>query len=186
MQANVSNISTSCGVSTLTARRLLAKKQRITNGMEMLLDIAKESANWFPPLKTFFVGVNILIKHHEVLHSCSSTGPNRRLPQQRLMKTPRRHVDWERRHTADRVRSLTTHTVRVCQRSRSALEETWKLSRESPAKSTTAWLMDNAGNSAEVAGRVERLQEVITHHQVSEHCLVVPSMTYTEGRTSQQ
>lgn len=46
--------------------------------------------------------------------------------------------------------------------------------------------MDNAGNSAEVAGRVERLQEIIAHHQVSEQCLVVPSMTYTEGRTSQQ
>ena len=32
----------------------------------MLLDIAKESADWFPPLKAALGGVNARIKHYEV------------------------------------------------------------------------------------------------------------------------
>ena len=32
----------------------------------MLLDIAKESTDWFPPLKAALGGVNALIKHYEV------------------------------------------------------------------------------------------------------------------------
>ena len=34
---------------------------------KILLDIAKESADWFPPLKSALGGVNALIKHYEVL-----------------------------------------------------------------------------------------------------------------------
>ena len=33
---------------------------------KILLDIAKESADWFPPLKSALGGVNALIKHYEV------------------------------------------------------------------------------------------------------------------------
>lgn len=33
----------------------------------MLLDIAKESADWFPPLKAALGGVNALITHFEVI-----------------------------------------------------------------------------------------------------------------------
>ena len=53
--------------SPLTARRLSAKKQRFTEGTKILLDVAKESADWFPPLKSALGGVNALIKHYEVL-----------------------------------------------------------------------------------------------------------------------
>ena len=35
--------------------------------MKILLDVAKESADWFPPLKSALGGVNALIKHYEVL-----------------------------------------------------------------------------------------------------------------------
>ena len=49
------------------ARILLAKKQRVVDGAKILLDIAKESADWFPPLKSALGGVNALIKHYEVL-----------------------------------------------------------------------------------------------------------------------
>ena len=45
---------------------LPAKKQRITDGVKILLDIAKESSDWFPPLKSALGGVNTLIKHYEV------------------------------------------------------------------------------------------------------------------------
>ena len=36
------------------------------NGVKILLDIAKESSDWFPPLKSALGGVNTLIKHYEV------------------------------------------------------------------------------------------------------------------------
>ena len=38
--------------------------------------------------------------------------------------------------------------------------------------------MDKAGDSAEVVKLVERFREAITHYQVSECCLVGPSMTH--------
>ena len=52
---------------TLTDWWLQAKKQRITDGAKILLDIAKESSDWFGPLKSALGGVNALIKHYEVL-----------------------------------------------------------------------------------------------------------------------
>ena len=47
--------------------RLLAKKKRFTEGTKILLDIAKESADWFSPLKSALGGMTALIKHYEVL-----------------------------------------------------------------------------------------------------------------------
>jgi len=44
-----------------------AKRQRVVDGAKILLDIAKESADWFPPLKSALGGVNALIKHYEVV-----------------------------------------------------------------------------------------------------------------------
>ena len=54
------------GVNPLTVRDLLAKKQRVVDGAKILLDVAKESADWFPPLKSALGGVNALIQHYEV------------------------------------------------------------------------------------------------------------------------
>jgi hypothetical protein len=34
--------------------------------MKILLDIAKESADWFPPLKSALGGVSAIVKHYEV------------------------------------------------------------------------------------------------------------------------
>ena len=45
---------------------LIAKRQRVADGAKILLDIAKESSDWFPPLKSALCGVNALIKHYEV------------------------------------------------------------------------------------------------------------------------
>ena len=44
-----------------------AKRQRVADVAKILLDIANESADWFPPLKSALGGVNALIKHYEVL-----------------------------------------------------------------------------------------------------------------------
>ena len=66
-QVDVSSSNTFCVISLLTTRRLPAKTQRVTEGVKILLDVAKESADWFPPLKSALGGVNALVKHYEVL-----------------------------------------------------------------------------------------------------------------------
>ena len=47
--------------------RFTAKKNRTADCVKILLDVAKESSDWFPPLKSALGGVNALIKHYEVL-----------------------------------------------------------------------------------------------------------------------
>ena len=44
-----------------------AKRQRVADLAKILLDVAKESSDWFPPLKSVLSGVSALIKHYEVL-----------------------------------------------------------------------------------------------------------------------
>jgi len=44
-----------------------AKRQRVADLAKILLDVAKESSDWFPPLKSALGGVSVLIKHYEVL-----------------------------------------------------------------------------------------------------------------------
>jgi len=46
---------------------LTAKRQRVADAAKILLDVAEDSSNWFPPLKLALGGVNALIKHYEVL-----------------------------------------------------------------------------------------------------------------------
>jgi len=46
---------------------LTVKKQRVVDFVKILLDVAKESSDWFPPLKSALGGVNALIRHYEVL-----------------------------------------------------------------------------------------------------------------------
>jgi hypothetical protein len=50
--------------STITV--LPATKRRVADCAKILLDIAKESADWFPLLKSALGGVNAVIKHYEV------------------------------------------------------------------------------------------------------------------------
>jgi len=46
---------------------LTVKRRRVADGAKILLDIAKESSDWFAPLKSALGGVCALIKHYEVL-----------------------------------------------------------------------------------------------------------------------
>jgi len=55
------------GIGHLTVRRFPAKRQRVADGVKVLLDVAKESSDCFPPLKSALGFVNALIKHHEVV-----------------------------------------------------------------------------------------------------------------------
>ena len=49
-----------------TSQLPAAKKQRLVDTTKMLLDIAKESADAFPPLKSCLGGISALINHYEV------------------------------------------------------------------------------------------------------------------------
>ena len=51
----------------LIVQRLPAKRQRIADLVKITLDVAKESSDWFPPLKSALGGVNALVRHYEVL-----------------------------------------------------------------------------------------------------------------------
>jgi len=44
-----------------------AKRDKTVDCVKVLLDVAKESSDWFPPLKSALGGVTALIKHYEVL-----------------------------------------------------------------------------------------------------------------------
>ena len=45
---------------------LPAKRQRVADGAKILLEVAKESSDRFPPLKSALDGMGALIKHYEV------------------------------------------------------------------------------------------------------------------------
>jgi hypothetical protein len=42
------------------------RRQSVADGMKIILDIAKESPNWFPPLNSALSSVNTFIRHYEV------------------------------------------------------------------------------------------------------------------------
>lgn len=50
----------------LTTWKPSTKRKRIVDGTKILLDIMKESTDFFPPLKSALGRVNALIKHYEV------------------------------------------------------------------------------------------------------------------------
>ena len=63
------------GVSPLTTRSILAKKQKTADGAKILLDV-HESADWFPPLGSALGGVNALVKHYQVSVECMTVVHN--------------------------------------------------------------------------------------------------------------
>ena len=62
----MSRFNTFRGISSLTTWNILAKKQRVAVGAKIILDAAKESADWFPPLKSALGGVSAVIEHYGV------------------------------------------------------------------------------------------------------------------------
>ena len=66
IQIDVSGFSAFHRVN-FNCRNLPAKGQRVVDSAKILLDIAKESSDWFPPLKSALGGMSALVKHYEVL-----------------------------------------------------------------------------------------------------------------------
>jgi hypothetical protein len=205
----VSGLNTLCVVSLLTARRLPAKRQRVADGVKILLDIAKESSDWFPPLKSALGGVGALIKHYEVwvewvtiahnLHERSQEFDDVRekleglKPQLDRLKqnitTTKIDKDPEETRRREELARCIYRPFAVfvlinnlC----SALGEIEKESRDLLAKGTAARFVDKGADSGEVAKLVERLREAITHYQVSVNCFVTSDISHAGGQISQQ
>ncbi|KAF9645137.1 hypothetical protein BDM02DRAFT_3271911, partial [Thelephora ganbajun] len=133
-----------------------SKKQRAADVPNILLSITKDSADWFPPLKSALGGVTALIQYYEqsedVKDKIKDLKPQLDRFKQNIITT---HVDGDPEETGRR-RELT-----------SALEEIKKRSQELLAKGTVTQFADKEGNFREVGKLVERLQEAISRYQIS-------------------
>jgi hypothetical protein len=177
----------------LTAHWLPAKRQRIADGAKILLDVAKECSDWFPPLKSTLGGVNALIKHYEVfvewmpavthnLRECSQEFKdvkekiedliphlNRFKQNANAAATDGDQAEKERRSELSRCACQSLTTPALVDGIRSALERIEKRSQELLAKGVAARFIDKGADSGEVARLIEHLREAITHYQVSEN-----------------
>jgi len=177
--------------------------------VKILLDIAKESSDWLPPLKSALGGMNALIKHYEVLVRWMTAAHN-------LHERPQ-HFQDVREKISDLIpvlerfkQNITTATIdgdqaetqrRIelsrCARRllnaptltkglRSALGDIEKRSRELLAKGTAVRFLDKGADSGEVVKLVERLRVAIAQYQVSGNLFVASSTTHAAGQISQQ
>ena len=188
-------------ISSLTTQRLPAKRQRFGSGAKILLDIAKESSDCFPFLKSALGFVNALIRHYEVLIELGgchtqltyiSPGLQGREGKGRGTHSPVGEVQTEhcrdeerRRPSGDpaalrilQVRPSTTHYTIPVDLLPSALEEIEKRSHALLKKGGTARLVDKGEDSVEVTRLIERLREAITHYQVGENYVVASNTAH--------
>ncbi|KAF9649810.1 hypothetical protein BDM02DRAFT_1757335 [Thelephora ganbajun] len=145
------------GTSGSSSDQSRSKKRRVADAAKILLDITKDSAGWFPPLKSALGGMTTLIERYEqsedVKDKIKDLKPQLDRFKESITTTP---VDGDPEETGRR-QELTR-----------ALEEIGKQSQELLAKGTVTRFVDKEGDSREVAKLVERLQEAITHYQISQ------------------
>jgi hypothetical protein len=168
-----------------------AKRQRVADGIKILLDIAKESSDWLPPLKSALGRVNVLIKHYEVfvdwvvvahnLHERSQQSKDVREGVEELiphLKGFKQNVntgttdgdEGERERQSElfryACRLLAMHTLinGLC----SALEEIEKRLWVLLEKHVVAWFLDKGEDSKEVTKLIKQLRVAVIHYQVSE------------------
>ncbi|KAF9642509.1 hypothetical protein BDM02DRAFT_3176724 [Thelephora ganbajun] len=144
------------GASGSNSDQSRPKKQRAADVAKIFLDIAKESAGWFPPLEPALGGVIALIKRYEqfedVKDKIKDLKPQLDRFKQTITTTP---IEGDPGET-ERRKELT-----------SALEEVEKRSREL-LEGTVMRFVNREDDSGEVAKLVEWLQEVIARYQISQ------------------
>jgi septation ring formation regulator EzrA len=181
-------------VNALTTRRP-AKRQRVVDGVKILLDIAKESSDWFCPLKSALGGMNALIKHYEVYVECMAVAHNSHERSQQFEDVKEKIEDLiphlnrfkqnanaamangdqaekQRLSELSRYVSRSPATPALTNGLRSTLEKIEKRSQELLAKGAAARFIDKSADSGEVVKLIEQLREAITHYQVSENWIV--------------
>ncbi|KAF9784522.1 hypothetical protein BJ322DRAFT_851153 [Thelephora terrestris] len=143
------------------------KKQRVVGCVKMLLDIAKESADWFPPLKAALGGVNALISHFEQFKDVKDK-IQELLPQldrlQQSFNTATLDGDPEEKNRREEL-------VR-------ALKQIEEESKNLLAKNAVARFADKEEDSKVVAGHIERLREAIAGYQISQQQSIYRQITH--------
>ncbi|KAF9649817.1 hypothetical protein BDM02DRAFT_3260180 [Thelephora ganbajun] len=132
-----------------------SKKRRVAPVAKILLDITKDSAGWFPPLKSALGGVTALIERYEQFEDVKVKDLKPQLDRfrQNITTTP---VDGDPEETGRR------------QQLTGALEEIEKRSQELLVKGMVTRFTDKEGDSGEVAKLVEWLQGAVTRYQMSQ------------------
>ncbi|KAF9649401.1 hypothetical protein BDM02DRAFT_3186299 [Thelephora ganbajun] len=132
-----------------------SKQQRVAN-VTQILDIAKESTDWFPPLESALSGVIALVERYEQFEDVKGKIRGLKPQLDRLKQTVTTTTKGDPEETGRREELA------------SALEEIEKRSRELLAKGTVTQFVNKKGDSKEVARLAERLQEAINHYQISQ------------------
>ncbi|KAF9645039.1 hypothetical protein BDM02DRAFT_3120843, partial [Thelephora ganbajun] len=149
MSSRKRRLTNSGGTSGGNSDRSQSKKQRVTDVAQILLDIAKESTNWFPPLESALGEVTALIKYYEQFEDVKDLKPQLDRFKQNITTAT---IDEDPEGT-ERRKELT-----------SALEEIEERSQELLARGMAAQFLDK--DSGEVARLLEWLREAITHYQI--------------------
>ncbi|KAF9643341.1 hypothetical protein BDM02DRAFT_3151691, partial [Thelephora ganbajun] len=147
-------LTESGGASGSNSDQGRSKKQRVADITKILLDVAKESADWFPPLEPALGGVAALIKRYKRFKDVKAKIKDLKPQLGRFKQNITTTIEGDPEET-ERRKELT-----------SAMEEIKERSRELLAKGTAAQLVDE--DSGEVARLVEQLREAITRYQISQ------------------
>ena len=182
-----------------------ATKQRVVDCTKVLLDVAKESADWFPPLKAALGGVSALINHYEVsihrveghliqlIRSQQFNDVKEKIgdlvPQLERFKQiiTTATVDGDPEETGRRtvltgcVSRLTTVTTALNGR-RSTFKQIEESSQKLLAKKSFARFADKDKDSKLVVGLIERLREAMVCYQVSDCCPPESGAVYRRSR----
>ncbi|KAF9644544.1 hypothetical protein BDM02DRAFT_933960 [Thelephora ganbajun] len=149
-------LTESGGASESNLDQSRSKKQRVADVAKMLLDIAKESADRFPPLESALYGMIALIERYEQSEDVKEKIKDLKPQLDRFKQNITIPVDGDAGET-ERRKGLT-----------SALEEIEERSRELLAEGTGAQFANKEGDSGEVARLVERLREATSQYQISQ------------------
>ncbi|KAF9784512.1 hypothetical protein BJ322DRAFT_850660 [Thelephora terrestris] len=144
-----------------------SKNQRVVDNTKMMLDIAKESADWFPPLKAALGGVTALIKHYEQFQNVKEK-IQELLPQLDRFK---KHI---RTTKVDGDPEETNRREDLAGAFKQIEEEAHKLSEKKPL----ARLADKAQDSGVVARLFEQLREAIVSYQLSQQQAIYNQITH--------
>ncbi|KAF9644340.1 hypothetical protein BDM02DRAFT_991052 [Thelephora ganbajun] len=134
-----------------------SKKQRFIDATKALLDIAKESTDIFPPLKSCLGGINALIKHYEQYNDVRDQ-LNDLIPWvEKLLVTLAKVNPDDDYDEVERRSQLAKSLEDIGTRSLSLSE-----------KGKVARVLDKAQDSGEVTKLIEKLRQAILVYQVSQ------------------
>ncbi|KAF9784529.1 hypothetical protein BJ322DRAFT_851232 [Thelephora terrestris] len=143
-----------------------SKRQRTVDCAKTLLDIAKESADWFPPLKAALGGVSALIKHYEQFEDVKEK-VEELIPQLDRFK---QYIATATVEEDPEETNRRTGLTRIFKQ----IEE---LSEKLSAKGAITRFVDRGEDSKAVARLIERFREVILYYQISQQQAIYRQIT---------